>query len=178
MCTTEIINKGGIIGYVAMAIIISQRDRNKLVITKDKNNFVQKETIVMRMKNKIRTFILTVVAVMMMTVPAFAGGDFDFYLSMIEEDGNAIEYTDNVTRNNSNNYGEVSYSASSQYSGLAFTIIGQYGDYDDYSEKMYATAISGRYEMPYIRDVYNGNNYRLKCEIDRYSLYVTGSWEP
>lgn len=131
----------------------------------------------MRMKNKIRTFILTVVAVMMMTVPAFAGGDFYFFFTT-EDDGESIGYTSNVTKTNDESHAVVNYAASSQYAGLYFKVIGQYGDDSAYTGTTYATAKQGMYEMPYTRDYYRDNNYRMEAGIYYVALVVEGQWEP
>lgn len=140
-----------------------------------RQNKCQKGELMVR---KFKVGVLTILAVMMFSVPVLAGSYFEFYLTEIEEDGDSIYYSGNVTKSNDDNAAYVSYSKSTYGSDLRYCVIGQNGDYSEYTETAYANALSGTYPMYYNRDYYCGNNYRLKASLYSSVTSAQGEWEP
>lgn len=128
---------------------------------------------------KMRVFILTAVAIMMFSVPVFAREKFRFELTTVEEEGDSVAFSDNVEKTDWDDYAVVNYNAHSQYSGLRFVTVEQQGNDDEYvTESVDANAWSGEYRMSYTTDYYEGNYYRLRADIYRYSALVEGNWAP
>ena len=64
------------------------------------------------------------------------------------------------------------------YDNYTLCVVGQNGDYSSYSQEVQATAQTGVYNIYYNRDVYSGNNYRLRGRTYAYYVHTEGRWEP
>lgn len=138
----------------------------------------EKET--KNMIRKIKILFATLLLSVLFGVPVLAGYvSFNFSVDL-SDDMPDVEYSSNATKTNNNNYATVDYSNSNITSSddFYFYVVGQYYDYEEYSERVFANAAQGTYYPKYIRSVSRGNNYRLAGQTYAYYVHVEGEWEP
>lgn len=136
----------------------------------------------MKKKKLITTIVTVAMLTVLFTIPVMAESrDFSFRLE-IAEDADQTQYSGNTLKTDDDDYARVTYDYSNITSNddIVFYVVGQQGDYTEFSERVQATASTGTYYPVYNRgeDVYNGNYYRLAGHTYKYYVVVSGNWAP
>lgn len=134
----------------------------------------------MRIKKLLKTMAISMAAMIMFTVPVMAGRvGFSFQVD-ISDDLEEYQCTDNVRKEDSLNYAGLTYTTSNITTNddFTFTVIGQRGDNSAYTKPQNVYATAGKYKLSFIKEYYEGNNYRLKGQTYKYYVTVTGDWAP
>ena len=133
------------------------------------------------MKRKsIRVLSLILVLVLLFAVPVAAQViNYSFYTDMAD-DADDEQFSANALKEDDLDYAFVRVTDSNitSYDNFTFCVVGQNGDYSSYSQEVQATAQTGVYNIYYNRDVYSGNNYRLRGRTSAYYVHTEGRWEP
>lgn len=134
----------------------------------------------MAIKKLLKGLVVSVATIIMFTVPVLASTGYFTFDVEIADDTDSVAYSSNTMKTNNYNRAYIEYNSSNIYSSddFWFRVVGQYGDYTNYTESVKATARTGVYEPKYIETFYTGNNYRLSGQTYAYYVHVSGEWEP
>ncbi len=131
-------------------------------------------------KRMIKSAAIALMASALFAMPTMAEYyGFSFNVE-VAEDAEDIAYSGNARKDNYNDYASVDCQKSNIYSKDDFRlcVVKQYGDDDEVSEQIRATANTGTYYLDYIEDVYYDNMYRLRGRTYNWYVSVSGEWEP
>ena len=133
------------------------------------------------MKRKsIRVLSLTLALVLLFAVPVAAQVINFSFNTDTADDADDEQFSANALKEDDLDYAFVRVTDSNitSYDNFTFCVVGQKGDSSSYSQEVQATAQTGVYNIYYNRDVYNGNNYRLRGRTYAYYVHAEGRWEP
>ena len=117
------------------------------------------------MKRKsIRVLSLTLALVLLFAVPVAAQVINFSFNTDTADDADDEQFSANALKEDDLDYAFVRVTDSNitSYDNFTFCVVGQKGDSSSYSQEVQATAQTGVYNIYYNRDVYSGNNYRLR----------------